>query len=200
MKIANIETPTKKALLDAANGLMLEKGFVATSVDEICRAAKVTKGSFFHYFKSKEELGKELVVRFSKAASDFMKAACKDAGEDPLDRIYAFIDVVIMKSESPEAKGCLVGTFSQELSETHPEIRCLCAKSLERMAETFKEHLAQAKAKYAPKASFDVKSLADCFIALAQGSMLMMKAHQDKAIMKKNLFHFKEYLKHLFGR
>ncbi len=200
MKIARSETPTKKALLDAAHNLMLEKGYVATSVDEICKAAKVTKGSFFHYFKSKEELGKELVVRYSQMNADRMKEATLAAGSDPLDKAYALIDTVVKFSESPDAKGCLVGTFSQELSETHPEIRSLCAQSFERTAEMFKDNLARAKAKYTPKSSFEVSSLADSFVALVQGSMLMIKAQQDRSIMRKNLLHFKQYLRHLFGR
>ncbi len=200
MKTIKQESPTKKALLDAAHTLMIEKGFVATSVDEICKAAKVTKGSFFHYFKSKEEMGKALLARFSQMSSDFVKTIFSEAGEDPLDRVYAFIDAFAEMSERPENRGCLVGTFSQELSETHPEIRCLCAQNFDRMADIFKENLEKAKAKYAPEASFDVKSLADSFIALMQGSLILMKVQQDRSITKKNLNHYKEYLKYLFGR
>lgn len=196
-----ITKPSKKeALLDAAQNLMLEKGFVATSVDEICDAAKTTKGSFFHYFKSKEELGKELVEKFSQMILNFMETALTSAGDDPLDRVYALIDTNIKVSENPEFKGCLLGTFSQELSETHPEIMALCTKSFEGVADIFKENLIQVKIKYAPKASFDVNSLAECFIAISQGSMIMMKTQKDKSIIKRNLMHFKQYLNYSLGK
>ncbi len=197
---AIIKPSKKEALLDAAQDLMLEKGFVATSVEEICCSSETTKGSFFHYFKSKEELGKELVERFAQGVRGFMEEALLSAGDDPLDRVYALIDVFIKSSEHPEFKGCLLGMFSQELSKTHPEIMALCIKSFEGAADIFKENLRQAKIKYAPKASFDVGSLAEHFFAISQGSMIMMKAQQDRSIMKKNLTHFKQYLKHLFGR
>ncbi len=200
MKVINNKTSKKEALLNTAQNLMLEKGFVATTVDEICGAAETTKGSFFHYFTSKEELGKELVERFSQMILNFMETASLAAGDDPLDRVYALIDVFIKSSEYPEFKGCLVGMFSQELSKTHPEIMALCTKSFEGAADIFKENLIQVKIKYAPKASFDVNSLAECFIAISQGSMIMMKAQQDRTIIKKNLIHFKQYLKHLFGK
>ncbi len=193
--------PSKKeTLLDAAQNLMLEKGFVATSVDEICCSSETTKGSFFHYFKSKEELGKELVERFAQGVRGFMETALSSAGDDPLDRVYALVDTFIKSSENPEFKGCLVGMFSQELSKTHPEIMALCTKSFEGAANIFKENLSQAKIKYAPKASFDVNSLAECFIAISQGSMIMMKAQQDRSLIKKNLTHFKQYLNYLFGK
>jgi TetR/AcrR family transcriptional regulator, transcriptional repressor for nem operon len=196
-----INNPSKKeALLDAAQNLMLEKGFVATTLEEICCASETTKGSFFHYFKSKEELGKELVERFARGVSDFMEAALLAVGDDPLDRVYAMVDAHIKVSEKAEFKGCLLGTFSQELSVTHPEIMALCTKRFEDVANIFNENLSQAKIKYAPKTSFDVDSLAEYFIAISQGSMIMMKAQQDRSIIKKNLMHFKQYLKYIFGK
>ncbi len=199
MKMKN--SPSKKeALLDAAQNLMIVKGFVATTLDEICSESETTKGSFFHYFKSKEELGKELVERFAQGVRDFMEAAIVSAGDDPLDRVNALIDTFIKSSENPEFKGCLLGMFSQELSMTHPEIMALCTKGFEGAANIFTENLSQAKIKYAPKASFDVDSLAECFIAVSQGSMIMMKAQQDRSIIKKNLMHFKQYLNYIFGK
>ncbi len=200
MKTINNKPSKKEALLNTAQNLMLEKGFVATTLDEICCASETTKGSFFHYFKCKEELGKELVERFAQGVRDFMEATLLSAGNDPLDRVYALIDTFIKSSENPEFKGCLLGMFSQELSETHPEIMALCTKSFEGVANIFKENLSQAKIKYAPKASFDVDSLAECFFATSQGSMIMMKAQQDRSIIKKNLMHFKQYLNYLFGK
>ncbi len=200
MKTIKNKPSKKEALLNTAQNLMLEKGFVATTLDEICCSSETTKGSFFHYFKGKEELGKELVERYAQGVRDFMEAALSSAGDDPLDRVYALIDTFIKSSESPEFKGCLLGMFSQELSKTHPEIMACCTKSFEGAANIFKENLRQAKIKYAPKASFDVDSLAEHFIAISQGSMIMMKAQQDRSIMKKNLTHFKEYLNYIFGK
>jgi TetR/AcrR family transcriptional repressor of nem operon len=46
---------TKRKLVDAGVALMRQRGFSATTVDDICAEAGVTKGGFFHYFKSKED-------------------------------------------------------------------------------------------------------------------------------------------------
>jgi TetR/AcrR family transcriptional repressor of nem operon len=67
MRTAELDSPTRDKLLDAAEGHMLSKGFTATSVDDVCRAAGLTKGSFFHYFDSKEHLGRVVVERFYRA-------------------------------------------------------------------------------------------------------------------------------------
>jgi len=55
---------TKRKLVDAGVNLMRRRGFNATTVDDICAAAGVTKGAFFHYFKSKDDLATAAVIRF----------------------------------------------------------------------------------------------------------------------------------------
>ena len=78
------ETPlTKEKLYDAALGLILSKGFVGTSVDDICREAKVTKGSFFHYFRSKDELGAELLRKYCENGREKFKNGCCSEEKDP---------------------------------------------------------------------------------------------------------------------
>lgn len=200
MRTIEPKTETEERLLNAAQSLMLEKGFVATTVDEICEAAGVTKGSFFHYFKSKEDLGKKLVQRFASKTGSAMKEGVCCAGNDPLDRVYGYLDCAIELMKNPDAKGCLVGTFSQELSESHPEIRSLCAQAFEEMVEMFQKDLAEAKEKYAPESKFDAASLAETFIAIGQGSMILMKAKKDRMVLARTLTHFRQYLKSLFGR
>ncbi|MBI4384998.1 MAG: TetR/AcrR family transcriptional regulator [Nitrospinae bacterium] len=190
----------KERLLYAAKGLMLDKGFVATSVDEICEAAGVTKGTFFHYFKSKEELGEELVERFAAHFAEQMREAACCAGDDPLDRFYGCVDLSIKMADCQDEKGCLLGTFVQEMHQSHPQIRKLCDKGFNSVLRACKADLAEARKKYAPKADIDVEGLAEHFVAITQGSMILMKAKGDRSIMKRTLTHYKRYLKSIFGR
>src|SRR5258706_8680500 len=122
---------TKRKLVDAGVKLMRARGFNATSVDEICAAAGVTKGGFFHYFKSKEEIAKAAVQRFSEGKTqDFQEAPFRKLA-DPLDRVYGWLDFIKESAGGTErlTKGCLIGTFAQELSFTHPELRNACQAS-----------------------------------------------------------------------
>jgi TetR/AcrR family transcriptional repressor of nem operon len=180
---------------------MLAKGFPATTVDEICETAGFTKGSFFHYFASKEQLGKEVLDRFYFSRQQTVEQGSFRKKSDPLQRVYGYVDRFIEMSKNPELpRGCLLGHFTQELSDTHPEIRSLCAQHFAEWAATLKQDLDEAKAQYAPTAPFDTQSLAEYFIAVMQGSRILATAKQDARVIEQNLQHFKRYVKSLFEK
>jgi TetR/AcrR family transcriptional repressor of nem operon len=189
----------REKLLDAAQRLMLIKGYPATTIDEICAAAKLTKGSFFHYFESKEDLGKALLDRYASSGQRMEWSALRVNNRDPLERVYGYLDFSARLYQRPHGRnGCLLGNFAQELSETHPEIRSLCAERFDEWAATFKQTLDEAKRKHRPRATLDTQSLAEHFIAVLEGSLILGKAHRDMGIVRKNLRHFKKYLKMIF--
>jgi len=189
----------KDKLLDAAERLMLTKGFVATTVDEICHQAGLTKGSFFHYFKSKEDLGKSVLDRFCQVRLELLQQSPSQKNTDPLERIYGRIDFAIEMSKSPLAQnGCLLGNFAQELSDTHPQMRSLCAQHFTDWASLLKKELDEAKAKHRPEALLDTGSLAEHLIAIIEGALILAKAKQDMKVMEQSLLHFRRYVKSLF--
>jgi TetR/AcrR family transcriptional repressor of nem operon len=198
MRKAQVESAVWKKLVDAARELMLTKGYTATSVDDICTAAGVTKGSFFHYFTDKEHLGRVAAERFyADRVAMFEKAPLQEKA-DPLDRVIGFIDFLIQVARSPQGvRGCLLGNFVQELSKTHPKIRDVCASCFDDQAERFKHLLDEAKAKYAPHAKWSTESVASHLIAVLQGGIILAKARQDRGAVAENLDHFREYLRHL---
>lgn len=192
---------TKEKLLEAAVKLMLEKGYTATSVDEICETAKLTKGSFFHYFESKEELGKEAVRYFYSRMKGMFAKRDFPKESDPLKRVYGYIDAMIdfsRRSDNPPC--CLIGNFTQELADTHPAIRDVCAECFDEGMGPLKAWLTEAKAKHAPRATFDTDALADYFTSLTQGTILLAKATQERKLFARNLTLFKQHLKALFGK
>jgi TetR/AcrR family transcriptional repressor of nem operon len=200
MRKAVTDSLTKQKLLDAAEKLMLSKGYTATSVDEVCDAAELTKGSFFHYFEGKEHLGQLVAERFFSARKQRFRAAPFRQKEDALDRVFGYIDFLIDMSRDPTAaKGCLLGTFVQELSETHPKIRAVCATCFGEQVEFLKQDLEEAKEKYAPRASWTAQSLAEHMLAVVQGAIILAKAKQDRTRIEASLLHLKEYLRCLFG-
>jgi TetR/AcrR family transcriptional repressor of nem operon len=196
-----LHSPARERLLEHAQDLMLTKGFVATTVDEICKAAGLSKGTFFHYFKNKEELGKATLDRFFRSQLEMVGRGSFRKKADPLERLYGWVDSVIEASKTPMArKGCLVGNFSQELSDTHPEIRSECAQRFSEWTALLKKELDEAKARYLSRSSLDTQGLAEHFIAVLQGSLILAKAKQDFGTVEKNLGHFKRYLKMVFEK
>jgi TetR/AcrR family transcriptional repressor of nem operon len=200
MRIAQANPVTKQQILDAAQELMLAKGYTATSVDEICAAAGLTKGSFFHYFEGKEHLGRLVAERFYASWQQLSQAASFRRKKDPLERVFGQVDFFIAASHRPEWKGCLLGTFVQELAQTHPQIRWVCAACLENLVDGVRQDLEEAKARYAPRARWNARSVARHLIAVAQGANILAKAKQDRKLFAESLVHFKKYLKGLFGK
>jgi TetR/AcrR family transcriptional repressor of nem operon len=185
-------------MLDAAQELMLTKGYSATSVDEICAAAGLTKGGFFHYFEGKEHLARLVAERFYAGWQQMSQAAPFRRKKDPLDRVLGHVDLFIEVSRWPQWKGCLLGTLVQELSQTHPRIRSVCAACLADLTDGFRQDLEEAKAKYTPRARWDAQTLADHLLAVAQGAVILAKARQDRRVIEESLGHFKDYLRRLF--
>ena len=199
MRTVRVHSSTKDRLLDAAQRLMLAKGFPATTVDEICEAAGLTKGSFFHYFENKEDLGKAVLDRYVALKQLLWQSAPFVKKSDPLQRVYGYLDFAVQMHKEPEGQSdCLLGHFAQELSDTYPKIRLQCAQHFSQWAKVFRRDLDEARAKHAARRSIDTQSLAEHFIAVLEGSLIIGKAKQDGRILEKNLWHFKQYLKSLF--
>jgi TetR/AcrR family transcriptional repressor of nem operon len=190
----------REKLLEMAQHLMLAKGYTATSVEEICEASNLTKGSFCHYFASKEDLGKAVLDRYVNTMHEAAQHAPFFKKRDPLQRLYGYIDFMIAASKDPARRsGCLLGNFAQVLTDTHPEIRTQCAAHFRFWADMLKQELDAAKAAYKVK-GLDTGTLADHFIALFEGSLMLAKTRQDLDVIPNNLFHFKNYLKSIFAK
>jgi TetR/AcrR family transcriptional repressor of nem operon len=118
-----------------------------------------------------------------------------------LVRVYSYIDGTIRLSRAPaSSRGCLLGSFAQELCESHPSIRQACEQGFAQWQQQFGAELARAKAKYAPRAAFKPRELAEHFIAILEGSLILGKAARDRGVVARNLRHFKAYVRQLFGR
>ena len=201
MRTAQTESLTKQKLLDAAQELMMTKGYTATSVDDVCTAAGLTKGSFFHYFDGKEDLGRVVAQRFYDGMRERVQSAPFLQKQDPLDRVIGYVDFLIAHSRNPMvAKGCLLGTFVQELSETHPKIRSVCAACFDDQVTFLKQEIDAAKTKYMPRARWSAQSLAEHLIAVVQGAIILAKAKRDRKVIEESLEHYKEYLHSVFDR
>ncbi len=199
MRTTNPDAPTKRKLLEAAQQLMLVKGFPATTVDEICTVAGVTKGSFFHYFADKEEIGAAVLDHFVAGRIQAVQGAAFHKLSDPLKRVYGYIDFMAkMSRDSSSMPSCLLGNFAQDLSDTHPRLLAHCGRHFDHWAQMLKRELDQAKARYAPKAAFDTLSLADHCITVLEGALILAKAKQDRKVIEKQLRHLKSYLQNLF--
>jgi TetR/AcrR family transcriptional repressor of nem operon len=182
-------------LVTAAQGLMLTQGYQPTSVDEIIATAGVSKGSFYHYFKSKEELGSAVAENYLEQAVAVLGKGVYQTVEDPLERAFAFVDHLEWASTRLWNHGCMLGSFAIDLSSSHPEIAgCLdnLMNSLESRMEPLLKPVADACTQQdAPTG----RELANHLMAVIEGGIVMAKAHGDPDRMAKAIHEFRRYLK-----
>jgi TetR/AcrR family transcriptional regulator, transcriptional repressor for nem operon len=191
--------PARQKLLDAAVAMIREKGYVATTVDELCARAGVAKGSFFHHFKDKQALGVAAADYWSEMTGAFFAAAPYHRHHDPLDRVLGYIEFrrAILKGEVPEFT-CLVGTMVQEIYDTNPAIRAACDASISGHAETVAADIAAAMALYGIRAEWTAESLALHTQAVLQGAFVLAKAKGGADIAVASVDHLRRYIELLF--
>ena len=186
---------SKTKLLDAALQVFRTKGYTATTVDDICNTAGVTKGSFFHHFKGKEELAIESTRFWTEMTGGLFAAAPYQQIADPRERVLAYIDfrAQILQGNLPDFT-CLLGTMVQETFETHPAIRDACWIGIDTHAQTIAKDVAQARALYAPDADWTAESLAHYTQAALQGAFILAKAQGGAAIAAQCVAHLRRYV------
>ena len=191
----------RSALLDAAHTLVRRKGWSATSVDELCAQAGVTKGAFFHHFASKEALGVAAAEQWTERAREHIFERPELlAIADPLQRLLAHIDLRLAMLVGPaEDFSCFIGTTVQEAFATSEALRTASDASLTAYAERLAEDIQEAIDQHGMLAGVTALGLAYHVQAVLQGAFVLAKAKGDPAIARDAVVHLKRYVGLLFG-
>jgi len=193
--------PARQSIIDSAIVVIRARGYEATSVDELCSVAGVSKGAFFHHFGSKEALAVAAADYWSAMTGDFFGHAPYHRHKDPLDRVLGYVDFRkdIIQGKLAEFT-CLVGTMVQETYETHPAIREACHRSIFGHAAVLEKDIELAKKLYAPQGKWTPKSLALHTQAVLQGAFVLAKASQEPKTASDSIEHLHRYIELLFVR
>ena len=200
-----IETETrhesKTRLLDAALHVIRAKGYSATRIEDVCEAAGLTKGSFFHHFKSKEDLALGAADYWIEGTGGLFASASYHVPADPLDRLLAYVDFrkSLLMGDLPDFT-CLVGTMVQETYDTHPAIREACNRSISDHAATLVPDIEEAIRQRGIQANWTAESLALYTQATIQGAFILAKAKHTREVAAECIDHLRRYLELLFNQ
>jgi TetR/AcrR family transcriptional repressor of nem operon len=186
-------------LLDAAVLVIREKGYCSTSVDDLCAAARVTKGAFFHHFKSKEELAVAAADYWTVNANSLFSSAPFQQLGTAHERVLGYIDfrAEIIRGTTAQFT-CLAGTLVQETFQTSLAIRDACYASISGHAVTLERDIADALPDHHIDKASSAKSLALHTQAVLQGAFILAKAKNDPVIAIDSIVHLRLYFECLF--
>ena len=200
MAKADAKPDARAKLLDAALAVIRTKGYAATSVDELCKAAGVTKGAFFHHFKSKDELAVAAANHWSEMTGALFADAPYHDQAEPLDRLLSYVAFrkTLLRGKVPDFT-CLVGTMVQETYETAPGIREACERCITHHAATLEADIEAAMRTRKMDPEWTARSLALHTQAVIQGAFTLAKATGSAEIAADSLDHLRRYIELLFG-
>jgi TetR/AcrR family transcriptional regulator, transcriptional repressor for nem operon len=195
---------TQALLMDLAESAILEKGFGATSIEELISAAGITKSGFFYHFRDKTELARALLVRYidrEEVLLDDLFNRAHELHDDPLHAFLIGLKLFAeMMADLPQGHpGCLVAIYCYQERLFDAEIVRMNAEAATAWRIRFRNHLDLIAAKYPPKDDVDLDALADMVSTIVEGGIIMSKAMKDPKILAAQIILFRSYIKLLFS-
>ena len=171
----------RQRIVSTAARLFLERSYHAVGVDELCAAAGVRKGSFYHYFSSKSELAKAVIDLHAQA---FVARLAGSPDDGPRQRLHAIPDAIgaiqtALASQFGRAVGCPFGNLAAELATTDEDVRAHLARRLGAMERELAGTCRQAAARGVLRAGIDPEHLAHALLAQYQGIILLAKLNDS---------------------
>lgn len=171
-------------ILDAAAELIAAKGFVQTSVDDVIASAGLSgKSHFYHYFKSKETLGHEVLARQFDVLAERGLAILREPSTDPIERINVFIDsVVALQSERGGTNSSPFGALATEMAAMDEGFRVRIARVFRSWTEEIAGLLASVQERL--EDNTEPLRLARFIVATLEGATTMARMKRDLTLMQ----------------
>jgi TetR/AcrR family transcriptional regulator, transcriptional repressor for nem operon len=168
---------TKNKILEHAAQIIHKKGFNNTGIQEILESAEVPKGSFYFYFKSKEDLGLALIDYYAEGLASRWKTVLAPSQTGYLKRLERFFEETRIGHEQAECKsGCPIGNLTQEMGALNDAFRTRLKEVFSGVKGAIRTCLAQAQVEGDLSPALDPEATADFILNSWQGALLRMKA------------------------
>jgi AcrR family transcriptional regulator len=194
---------TRDRILDAAEAAVLEKGFAATSIEELIAAVGITKSGFFYHFKDKSELAKALMQRYiahnDAVLADIFRRA-DELNDDPLHGCLVALKLFaeMMEDLPGTHPGCLVASYCYQDQLFNRDVRELTATGVLGWRKLFRARLERVASRYPPRIDVSLDDLADMANTLVDGGIIMSKVLKDRDILPRQILLYREFVRAVF--
>jgi len=181
------KSTAKQKIVAAALDRMLAQGYTATTVDQICETAGVSKGSFYHFFKTKEDIALAALDKFYVDGMAHLMSGEYVTYEDPIERALGLIDFTAAVAPGHWRRGCLLACFANEMSNTDTRLR-------EQVAKLFRDtekSVATVLAPLAEQTGQTPEDLARQYTAVVQGAIVLSRAYGDPDLIRESVQKFR---------
>lgn len=180
---------TRTDLLEAGIDLILEKGYNHCGIDEILKVVGAQKGSFYHFFKNKEDFGLQMIDHHAEARLQNLDRHLDDVEYRPLVRLRRFFEGACRRHQDlGYRKGCLFGNLGQELADQSEAFRKRLEEVLSQYRLKFARCFREAQAAGELRADLDVDRLAGFCLNSWEGALLRMKVAKSYEPLEDFLF------------
>jgi AcrR family transcriptional regulator len=195
---------TRERILDVAYLSIVEKGFAATSIEELVEAAGITKSGFFYHFRDKNDMARQLFDRFlseDEGILDILETRAKELSDDPLQSFLIFLNLYAQMMDDMETlhPGCMVASITYQERMFDADVRQMNVDYLLRMRRRFAAWLAQIAAERPTPGDVDLEGLADQLTTIVEGAIILSKALNDQGLMGRQTRLFRNHVKLIFG-
>lgn len=194
---------TRERIMDVAEEAVLDKGFAATSIEELITAVGITKSGFFYHFKDKGELAKALLQRYITREDQlfdelFDRAA--ELHEDPLHGFLVGLKMLadLMTDLPAGHPGCLVASYCYQENLFNREVREMNEAAVLSWRYRFRTQFDEIAERYPPKIDVDFDALADMLSALADGGIILSKVVKDRSLLPKQILLYRAFVRSIF--
>jgi AcrR family transcriptional regulator len=194
---------TRERILDAAEASVLEKGFAATSIEELIAEVGITKSGFFYHFKDKGELAKALLTRYVERENtlfDDLFARADALNEDPLHGFLVGLKMLSeLMADLPNGHpGCLVASFCYQDRLFDKEVRELNTAAVLGWRKRFRERLDLIAASYPPRIKVDLDDVGDMLSVIADGGIILSRVAKDKDALPRQVMLYRDFVRSVF--
>ena len=176
---------SKEAIIAHGEVLFRSRGYHNTGINEILKTAKISKGSFYNYFASKEDYALEVIQYYGNQVFTLIATHLSDTTVPPLDRLRGFFDMMMAYNEEEKCEnGCLVYNFAFEVAGQNPRFSNALEAQITRWLGPIETCIAQGQADGTIRTSHSARELAAVLHTSINGAAGRMKMERSSTPMR----------------